>query len=107
MARLPFSRVFSCFRCVRGILARGALRSSFLLGRSLWFHFFRWPSIGLAGVVNDLIVPDTGEVEDGIVDVISDLRGSQAGGATGGYVRYAGRRVFVKGGFSRWFPRGR
>ena len=106
MAPLLFSRGFSCFRCVRGVLARGALRSSFLPGRSLRVRFFRWPSIGMEGVVNDLIVPDTGEVEDGIVDIISGLRGSQAGGSAGGYVRYAGRRVFVEGGVLPVVPAG-
>ena len=60
----------------------------------------------MEGVVNGLIVPDTGEVEDGIVDVISGLRASQAGGATGGYVRYAGRRVFVEGGVLPVVPAG-
>ena len=90
--RLLFSRGFVCFWCVCGVIARGALRSSFLLELSIWFRFFRWPSIRMAGVVNGFIVPDTVEVEDGIVDVISGLRGSQAEGAVDEYVRYTGRQ---------------
>ena len=83
-----------------GVFARGALRSSFHLELSLWFHFFRWPSVGMADVVKDFIVPDTVEVEDGIVDVVVGLRCSQAEGAGGDYVRYTGRRVFVEEVFS-------